>query len=363
MKLSIVILSLFVVSTQGDFKHRAYRHSYSKNTVHSSKSTSSSDSSYNFSIGRNIRILFQDKKGNIWMGTEGEGAYKFDGRKYTHYGKKEGLIGDYVRTINQDQSGNIWFGTNEGILSYNGLFFINHTKKKDLSYRSSSCSFVDSKGNVWFGTRAGLYRFEGYKMSYIELLISETNKRIHLSDYSVYSIYEDKDGAFYFGTEFRGVCKYKNNTFEYINDRGINSGPIRSIYKDKKGLLWFGSNTKGLYSYDGKNLRNLSEEKGLSEATPVQNNNNKPSSLTRIWSITEDIAGNLWIGTIDAGAWRYDGKNITNITTKDGLQNNGVQVIMKDNKGKLWFGTDGGGVSTFDGTKFQMIVRGRTDGC
>lgn len=45
----------------------------------------------------------------------------------------------------------------------------------------------------------------------------------------------------------------------------------------------------------------------------------KHGTLARVWTINEDNNGNLWIGTIDACVWRYDGKNLTNYTTKDGL--------------------------------------------
>lgn len=364
MKLLIGLLSLLVVSTQGNFNDSAYRHSYSKKTNPYSKKLNSSNSQNKFSIKGNVRVLFEDLKGNIWIGTDGDGAYKYDGKKFSHFSKKEGLIGEYVRTITQDKSGNIWFGTNEAIVSYNGLFFINHTRNKDLSYRSAICSYVDHKGTIWFGTRAGLYKFEGYNMSYLELPIAEANKKVYLSEYSVYSILEDKDGSFYFGTENRGVCKYKDNTFDYINDLSLDKGAIRSIYKDKHGMLWFGNNGAGLYSYDGKTLRNISEEKGLNNPNFGKGMvEDRAGFLARIWSITEDITGNLWFGTIDAGAWRFDGKNMSNVTTKDGLQNNSVQVIMKDRSGKLWFGTGGGGVSTFDGVKFHKIVRSKNDGC
>ena len=74
--------------------------------------------------------------------------------------------------------------------------------------------------------------------------------------------------------------------------------------------------------------------------------------MARIYSINEDNNGHLWIGTIDSGVWRYDGKNLTNYTTTDGLTSNAVTTIYKDKKGELWFGTDGGGVCKFNGKMF-----------
>jgi hypothetical protein len=43
-----------------------------------------------------------------------------------------------------------------------------------------------------------------------------------------------------------------------------------------------------------------------------------------------DKDGNLWFSISGEGAYRYDGKSFTNITTKDGLCNNDVGAIIQD---------------------------------
>lgn len=313
-------------------------------------------------INSNIRSVFQDAKGNMWVGTEGNGVYKLTGDNYEHYTKKDGLPGNFVWTINQDKKGNMWFGTNEGIASFNGMFFIDHTKDKDFSYRTCSGSLLDSKGNLWFGTKGGYYTFDGYKLNYTALPITEENKKIYKQEYSAYSIFEDVDGSFYFGTEFRGVCKFNGKEYQYINENGLDKGAIRSIHKDKNGILWFGNNGLGIFRYDGKTLRNISEEKGLLNL-PNKSNNASNYNLSRVWTITSDIAGNVWIGTIDGGAWRFDGTKLSNYKIIDGLQSNGVQHIFRDNTGKLWFGMIGGGLSTFDGSNFKVVLKGNPNGC
>jgi ligand-binding sensor domain-containing protein len=64
----------------------------------------------------------------------------------------------------------------------------------------------------------------------------------------------------------------------------------------------------------------------------------------------------IWVGTFDAGVWRYNGKNLTNYTTKDGLTSNAINTIYKDKKGKLWFGTYGAGVCIFNGISFTSFA-------
>ena len=77
------------------------------------------------------------------------------------------------------------------------------------------------------------------------------------------------------------------------------------------------------------------------------------ASLHRVFSIGEDRAGNIWFGTVEQGAWRYDGESLRNFTEEDGLTSKGVMAIYKDRRGDLWLGGDG--VFKFNGESFDRI--------
>lgn len=66
----------------------------------------------------------EDKKGDMWMATYGEGVYRFDGKGVTHYPV---MAGDQLITlfaIYQDNQGDLWLGTHEhGALKFNGKTF------------------------------------------------------------------------------------------------------------------------------------------------------------------------------------------------------------------------------------------------
>jgi ligand-binding sensor domain-containing protein len=68
--------------------------------------------------------ILEDKKGDLWMATPGEGVYRFDGKKVTHYPT---MAGDKVITlfaIYQDNQGDLWLGTHKhGALKFNGERF------------------------------------------------------------------------------------------------------------------------------------------------------------------------------------------------------------------------------------------------
>jgi ligand-binding sensor domain-containing protein len=65
-----------------------------------------------------------------------------------------------------------------------------------------------------------------------------------------------------------------------------------------------------------------------------------------------DKHGNLWFSINGEGAYRYDGKSFTNFTTKDGLCNNDVGVIIQDRAGNILLGTKNG-ICRYDGHKFK----------
>ncbi len=62
--------------------------------------------------------------------------------------------------------------------------------------------------------------------------------------------------------------------------------------------------------------------------------------------------GSLWLAT-SRGAVRYDGKELTTYTTKDGFLVNNVSDVIEDSSGNIWFATRGGGIVQYDGETFH----------
>jgi ligand-binding sensor domain-containing protein len=77
--------------------------------------------------------------------------------------------------------------------------------------------------------------------------------------------------------------------------------------------------------------------------------------LARPWALHEDLLGNLWIGTIDAGVWKYDGKDLTNYTQEDGLYDLAIWFIYRNRNGELWFVAGGEKVFKFNGKRFEEL--------
>jgi len=70
-----------------------------------------------------VSEILEDKRGNLWFGTDGGGISKYDGVSFTHYSQKEGLSGNVVSSMAEDRNGNIWIGTSEGLNKFDGKSF------------------------------------------------------------------------------------------------------------------------------------------------------------------------------------------------------------------------------------------------
>lgn len=64
--------------------------------------------------------------------------------------------------------------------------------------------------------------------------------------------------------------------------------------------------------------------------------------------------GDIWVGSWDQGAFRYDGKAIVRYDTADGLPALRVNDILSDKSGNIYFGTPQG-ISKFDGKAFLTL--------
>lgn len=307
-------------------------------------------------IDKNIRSIFQDKNGNYWFGTNGAGVYRYDTKTLKQFTVKDGLSDNQVINIQEDDLGNIWFATGLfGISKFDGTKFTTYTNTVKIT-KGTATDWKSKNNDLWFYAGGGVFRYSNASLDYLPFEPSsanaQTNAPFSLSRYAVYAILKDRKGNIWFGTQAEGVCCYDGKTLTWFKEKGLAGPAVLSIFEDSKGNLWFGNNGAGLFRYDGKNLTNFTDEKGLNNANFSVSGQSGLGTLARVYSINEDNNGNIWIGTVDAGVWKYDGTNLTNYTTKNGLTSNAVNTIYKDKNGTLWFGTDSNGICKFNGTTF-----------
>ncbi|MEO8240548.1 MAG: two-component regulator propeller domain-containing protein, partial [Flavobacterium sp.] len=73
-----------------------------------------------------------------------------------------------------------------------------------------------------------------------------------------------------------------------------------------------------------------------------------------VYSVYKDTRGILWVGTANGLSAIQNGK-ISNFFVSDGLAHNSCWAIVEDENHNLWFGSHGGGLTFYDGKKFIIF--------
>jgi ligand-binding sensor domain-containing protein len=142
-------------------------------------------------------------------------------------------------------------------------------------------------------------------------------------------------------------------SFKHTDSRqGLSNNTVLSILEDKQGFIWI-STDDGLNRYDGHSFRIFKPD--FRRKNAISHNIAK--------ALFEDHAGNIWIGTDGGGVNKFDPfteKFTTYTATNDssGLTHNNVTAIAEQNERYLWIGTYGGGLSRLDRTTqtFQHFI-------
>ncbi len=119
-----------------------------------------------------IRSILEDSKGNIWIGNNGMGVLKYDGRKIINFTAQHKLKKEYTQgnslekvfSVGEDAVGNIWFGTSgSGIWRYDGSNIKNFTEDDGLESKHIWTIYKSKQGELWVGgaNPSGVYWFNG----------------------------------------------------------------------------------------------------------------------------------------------------------------------------------------------------------
>ena len=97
-----------------------------------------------------------DRDGIVWAGTWGGGLARFDGRKWTHYTKAEGLPGNHVFMLHIDPRGRLWIGTNNGLARLKDGGFQVMTMADGLFGKAIFSMASAADGTLWVGSFGGV---------------------------------------------------------------------------------------------------------------------------------------------------------------------------------------------------------------
>ena len=184
-----------------------------------------------------------------------------------------------------------------------------------------------------------------------------------LSQSTIFSIIQDKEGFMWFGTA-NGLNKYDGYTFTvytYCNtdSSSISDNMISALFEDRDGYIWIGTVNGVLNKFDrySETFEKYYVDVPLDEDSPAMDGYYEyPITFARsndrtITSIAEDKDGNLWLSTWGKGIIKFDKSTgihqhfYSDKSDPSSLSYNKVTKILVDSQGSIWVGTFGGGLN------------------
>ncbi len=309
-----------------------------------------------------VKCVFQDSFGNIWIGTYGGGvnfiSHKPDFfqalNKSPFSSDINTLIGNEVLCICEDEDENIWIGTNGGGINVfkEGEKISSYTKENSVLLDNIILSsFKDTKGNIWFGTdNGGIYIYDNKQKKLRAFQVKGFEGK------NIRCFYETTDNQIYIGTEDQAMYLYNPQTLDIKKITNETSGIprdnlIRAIGQDDAGNLWTGSFGQGLSILD----HSLQAIKHYDVLNGFYSNT--------IHCIFKDSQKRMWVGTGE-GLVLFTGKENNDFiiyTEKDGLKNSQIRAITEDSKGEIWLSTEAG-ISRFSVKENKFYNYNTADG-
>lgn len=160
--------------------------------------------------GNNIVSIYEDKESNTWIGTDDGGlnCYHQTTRHFSHYFNNEERMPD-LRVLFSDSRGRLWVGQ-KGLylLDADSNSFRLYTDKAGLSAEFIKGITEDEQGNLWIATSNGLTRFNTDTYAFKKY---NTGDGLQGLEFEANAYLKSKDGEMYFGGINGFNCFYPGN--------------------------------------------------------------------------------------------------------------------------------------------------------
>lgn len=304
-----------------------------------------------------VQCILKDSYGFMWFGTE-DGLNKYDGFKfvvYKHLSNKPGTLpANTINTICEDENSNIWVGTRIGGLSrYNRSqeSFVNFKHDSldthSISNNNINIVYIDKRSNLWIGTVSGLNLYDK-KTGKFKRFFNDPRNTTSLSNSNISSIFEDNSHNLWVGTaNGLNLLNRESGQCTRILDKNVNKdvhNTINAIIEDEQDNLWIGTS---------RGLSLLNKSHTAFSYYIIEPDKNSAGGINPVYSFTKTGGNKFWIGSnttlqlFDAGK-----KHLIPINDKtDGdslMPNDGVFSVLEDKAGILWIGTSSEGISKYD---------------
>lgn len=276
--------------------------------------------SANTVLGSDISAILQDRKGNLWLGTD-DGLYRMRNGVLSHFLLSPGLSNN-ITVLVEDRDGNLLAGSEEGLIRWRDGDFECLSEEHGLASGYISSLLEDAEGNLWVGAFDG-----GLTQVRVENITALT-KEEGLVGKIFRSLLQDDAGALWIGGFGNFLNRYKDGRCEnIILPMRFKNTNIYALENDGGGALWLGTSSGILHFHEGRFLE---------IALPLANGASEVHCLLR------DNSQRLWIGTYGEGLWCRQGGILKHYSSAEGLPDDRIASIFQDRSEKMWVGCENG---------------------
>lgn len=312
--------------------------------------------------GQNAFVLYESKRGDIWVGTTSSGAARINiaTQEVTRIPLDPNVEGalshSWIKGFVEPSSDELWIGTYGGginvvdpeSMKVTRVFRHSVVNKAGLISDVISTFLMDDSGLLWIGYWGGGFNTYNYLNQALSSMQSDPLRPNHLSSTHVTAVSEISNGQLWAGSHngVINIIEPGKGVVEYIHLGELIGAPsvkrmVRVIREFQPGKIWIGTN-EGLFHYD------LTSK----EVTYFDSTDGLPSKRVQALANSQQF---LWIGT-ESGVAKLDlndGKTISIVTPDLRFV---VYAIAISKDGDSWIATsDGLYVVPYDSTEVLKI--------
>lgn len=274
------------------------------------------------------RSILSDTHGTLWVGTQQQGLIRLRQGRAERLTTAEGLPHDALPILFEDREGSLWIGTDGGLARLHGGRLTVYSTPEGLPHGVVFSVYEDADEAVWMGTEGGgLARLQNGRVTTLTTADG-------LPGDVVISVQGTRDGSLWAGTHGAGLARIRGeHVTTYTVDDGLPAMSVFALYEDRAGTLWLGtSNGLGRYELTSAGMGRFST---FTTADGLSND--------LITVMAEDAHDRLWVGTYEGGINVLDGDDVVaHLSTEDGLPSDLILSLYAASDGALWAGTQNG---------------------
>jgi signal transduction histidine kinase/ligand-binding sensor domain-containing protein/DNA-binding response OmpR family regulator len=288
--------------------------------------------------------LFEDREGNVWVGTVNELA-RHDAGDFASFAPTTMLTGPVIRALLEDRHGRVWVATDSGLtcIDHGQLWRYPHPAGYPKGPIRAMCE--DAAGRLWVNAYGGGPAWCHLPEPGSSAPPSFTRPGTDVSphDDRLGSMVSDTQGRLWFTSNGGGVLCYDRGRWQTrTTSDGLPSNSVGAIALAAHGQVWVATWATGVSLLGDRVTTRIGTDQGL------------PGSYAQ--ALHTDAHGRLWIGLAPGGLCSFDSTGLACYTTRSGLVDDSVIDLASDPRGVLWVATYSG-LNLFDGTVMQALRR------